>query len=284
MCITAHINTTQTTKIMKKLMLLSVIISTACNFTLCNPIKKGSTNQSISSYYGTWVVKKYKWGGNGAAFDDKQASAYIGEKIVINNDSLFIFDDKCSSPSYSIKEENTFDYLYKYLNEEDTSLIPTDKKEITVIEAGCKTTPIYNNPDSLNFSSDFIMINDQEMMVPINGAYFYLEKVKSNKTKELSFKELNGTGDFKKRIDLNSCNTTIKIDYNFYSVPDKLILEDSRGNVFYSTEMESTDQTKTIKTDASKLKKTGECYFYLRVESSEKNESKWSLKVTLSEY
>jgi len=135
--------------------------------------------------------------------------------------------------------------------------------------------------DCFNNCAEFYLKGDT--LINVCGGYtLFLLKVKS-KERELSFKEFNGTGDFKQKIDLNSCNTGIKIEYNFYNVADKIILEDANGNTLFSTGEETTNGMKTITTDV-KLTDKEQCYFYLKVESSQKEKSKWELKVTLSEY
>lgn len=263
------------TALIRNIFHASMIMLIVGSSAKCNPSK-----DDIASYYGTWTVKKYKWGNAISAFDDEQASKYINKQVLIMNHKAIIFGDECSTPSFSIRTEDKSDLLYKEYRESDFSIISADT--VTVIDVKCTSTPIYRNPDSLNFSTTMFIINEQEMIIPINGAYLYLEKEKL-KERELSFKEFNGTGSFKQRVDLNSCNTGIKIEYNFYNIADRIILEDANGNVFFSTEMETTSGMKTVTTDA-KLATKDQCYFYLRVESSQKERSKWELKVALSEY
>ncbi len=257
---------------MKLLTLIILLLNLNCSAQK----QEKYTNEYI---YGNWKCVKFDKRGL-QKYTLQQAQKLQSSVLTVEKDKFYYNDidfiELCSFNKWKISNYDTtnlsgniLDVLYKKKELSKIRVLePVDDKE----EPAC-----YNNCAEFYFKDD--------TLINICGGYtYFLLKVKEEpKERELTFKEFNGTGNFKQKIDLNSCNAVVKIDYNFYQVADRIILEGADGNILFSTEMESTTGIKSITTDI-KLTAREQCYFYLKVESSQKEKSKWELKVTLSEY
>ncbi|MEO7088865.1 MAG: hypothetical protein ABIZ51_08750 [Bacteroidia bacterium] len=128
--------------------------------------------------YGTWNVFKYTWIGEVSAFTTKQADGYISEKIIIKPKQAIVFGDTCNSITYKTPyRENTNDLStdYNFLMK-----ITTKTDSVVITDANCNTDLIVKNDTSLEFIDwgYIIMVNKDTLVMPINGAAFYLHRAK----------------------------------------------------------------------------------------------------------
>ncbi len=125
-----------------------------------------------------------------------------------------------------------------------------------------------------------MQISETSIIIPINGIFFYLSR---EKEREISFKEFKGKGDFIEKIELNTHNAILTIEYNFHKIPDQLIIKDEFDNVLFNTKMEATEYVVKKSTNIT-LKKNTSKHIYLNIKSSQKEKSNWDVKMKISDY
>ena len=156
---------------MKKTMLVFIFIillfsMTACEYTNFETNEKiVAPNNSLPPISGKWEVKKYKIAkANGLT--DEEINKIVGSQALFHEKVAVIGNDFCLSPSYKLKSVNTLDYLlYQYKINPD--FLDIKNKKIQVISMTSEEQYFY----------EFIKVTDDEMIVNIDGVFFYMSKI-----------------------------------------------------------------------------------------------------------
>jgi len=242
--------------------MLSLFVTVSCN-------GQGNSIQWVNNQIiGKWEIVDYK-PGNITALTNDEAEKYIGKTVRLNNKYMVYFGDSVNTPKYEFRKEAATPFLYENYKI-NKNLLAIEKDSVVVFD-------ITSNEKTYH---DVIFVSSEKLIYNIDGMFFILKKVYD---KEIALEEFKGKGDFEKRIDLSSCDFLLSIEYNFFSIQDKLIIEDLSGNVLLETEMKATKFPEEKIADIN-LQSVNECSFLIKVISSQKDNSQWQLKVKISEY
>lgn len=160
------------------LIITSFLLATS---TFCN--SKNSGNESSDSsiqkdslvLYGNWKITQFK-AGSISEITEEDAQKYVGQIITLRPELAVINNDTCSQPYFKASFQGSDKYFYEN-NRIDKAVLKINQDSIQVMEIGCNTHPKYSNENSPNFLYDFIVIDNNLMIVSFKGFYFYLERV-----------------------------------------------------------------------------------------------------------
>lgn len=212
-----------------------------------------------------WQIESYEIGDNISTFTEQEINSLVGEKVVISNNLVVLFGDSCKTPNNDSEVKKMNMYLYEFYGQR--SPLSRKKDNIEVINLNCNEAPKYNSDESPNFSWVVMLLDDNTAILPYNGVFFYLSKVKQN------VYQFDGHGNKKKELVLEGTEEYFKLDYNFLKEEDKLVLKDQNGNILFSTEMQSTEG---FESTTLKLEK-GITSLTIEIKASEAS-SKWEIK------
>jgi len=161
-----------------------IIVSSLLLLTTVSHCK--SRNSSVESHqasvpkdslvlYGDWKIIKFAAGAV-SEITEEDAQKYVGQIITLKLDNAIINGDTCSQPRFKSSIQNSDDYFYQN-NRIDKATLKIKQDSIQVVEVGCSGRPKYSNGNSPNFLYDFIVVEDNLMIVNFKGFYFYLERV-----------------------------------------------------------------------------------------------------------
>ncbi len=156
---------------MKKPLFVIILILVTFLFVSCNiddmeiSDKIAAPDNSLLPITGKWVIKDYKLGSI-SSIDEKTAEAYIGKEVLFHEKLVAIDDDYCLDPSFKIKNVNATDYLiYQYKT--NPEFLNIDKGEIQIVSVMSKEQFFY----------EFIKESEENIIVNIDGVFFYLNKI-----------------------------------------------------------------------------------------------------------
>ena len=122
-------------------------------------------DNSLLPITGKWVIKDYKLGSI-SSIDEKTAEEYIDKEVLFHEKLVAIGDDYCLDPSFKIKNVNAADYLiYQYKT--NPEFLNIDKDEIQIVSVKSKEQFFY----------EFIKESEENIVVNIDGAFFYLNRI-----------------------------------------------------------------------------------------------------------
>ena len=172
----------------------SIFILTSCNIDDTEISDKIVAPENVSTpIYGKWVIEDYRL-GNIDSIDEETAKGYIGMEAIFHRKIAAIGEDYCINPLFRIKNINASDYLvYQYrMNPESLNI---DKTEIQVVSIA----------NEEQFFHEFIRESEETIIVNIDGAFFYLNKIsnqvddedlkKYSQGKDIAFNTVNIKND-----------------------------------------------------------------------------------------
>lgn len=164
---------------MSRILIISSILLTTVSFCNNRNSSRESGQASIPKdslvLYGDWKITKFTAGSVSEITDD-DAQKYVGQIITLRPDIAIINNDTCSQPYFKMSTQNSDKYFYEN-NRIDKASLKIKEDSIQVMEMGCKGNPKYSNESSPNFLYDFIVTDNNLMIVSFKGFYFYLERV-----------------------------------------------------------------------------------------------------------
>lgn len=135
---------------------------------------KNNRNDDI---YGKWKIIRFV-PGKVAAITTDEANLYIGRVILLKKEIAIILNDTCKSPVYKVHNENADNYFH--INYRiGRSALNIESNEIFVTSLSCNEKPIYYNNNSPDFGREIIGVDAKTIIMPLNGVFFYLEKVQN---------------------------------------------------------------------------------------------------------
>lgn len=151
------------------MIIVGVIILTSCNFNSIESAEKiAAPVNNLPPVSGKWVIDRFKSGAVSGT-SDEQAKGLVGKESLFHEKVVVFGDDFCLEPSYKIKNVDTKDYLlYQYKVNPEYLGITSDKIQIITIASNDQ------------FFHEFIKENDDEMIVNIDGVFYYMKKVSDN--------------------------------------------------------------------------------------------------------
>jgi hypothetical protein len=163
---------------MNRILIISSILVTTVSF--CN--NKNSKHESSEAsgqkdslvLYGDWKITKFT-AGTISEITEKDAQKYVGQIVTLKPGFVIINSDTCNQPYFKTSIQNSDKYFYDN-NRVDKATLKIKQDSIKLMEVGCKVPPKYSNENSSNFLYDFIVIDNNIMIVSFKGFYFYLER------------------------------------------------------------------------------------------------------------
>lgn len=156
---------------MKKLLFVIILILSTFLLVSCSvdnieiSDKIVTPENNILPITGEWIIKDYKI-GSVSSMDEKTARTYIGKEVLFHEKLVAIGDDYCLDPSFKIKNVDTADYLiYQYKT--NPKFLNIDKSEIQIVSVMSKEQFFY----------EFAKESEENIIVNIDGVFFYLNKV-----------------------------------------------------------------------------------------------------------
>lgn len=163
------------------LILLSSLLLSACTIADGNIQDKIiSPGNNTIPVRGKWTIEEKITSSEDEDFENGlvkgEVDSYIGEEVLFNKEALVVADDFATSPTFRIKNVNTYDYLlYKY--EVSPSKLDINSENIQVI------TSIKNN----QVFYEFIRYNEDDLLVVINNSLYKMKNI----VDEVSLDEVN---------------------------------------------------------------------------------------------
>ena len=130
-----------------------------------------SLNSTVEPYFGTWIIKKYVPTGRVEGFSKKSASAYLGEKLIVDNSQIVSSEGTIKSPVFvtnTVTDSDFFNHWNIYFK--NAAITGSTVKEIKVSNFNIK------NGTEDRIGSNFIVTNDNRTYTFIGGALFELGK------------------------------------------------------------------------------------------------------------
>jgi hypothetical protein len=184
-------------------------------------------------------------------------------------------DDICIDGAYtSMTEKGTWSY-----NQPTKVLI---LKERNILEKSTDFCDSYGKSRELKFHVKQITQDKIKLCFDDQGILYcdeYERIWRTNDGKEIPYREITkeyaGTGNQTEEILLTGYETELKLSYEFYKNPGKLVVEDRNGKVLFSTEIARTNE-RTIQ----EIPLRGVTKLILKVVSSE-GTCNWKIKVEI---
>lgn len=126
------------------------------------PAATNEPTDNPTAYLGGWVVNRYE-PGTVTAMTTSDAAAWIGRSVVLNPDLVFFDQFMCLKPAYQVSTTNLADYLNGFKTTPDNLKIMDG--DVTLVQTACADNPM----------KEFVMLDDQTMMINSDGAFFFLE-------------------------------------------------------------------------------------------------------------
>lgn len=179
---------------MKKLCLIFIIVLLTILFSSCEFTNIETTERikppdnNTPPILGEWKIEKYKKSSENG-LTDEEAKKFLDKKVLFHEKVVVIGDDVCLNPSYKINNVSTSDYLlYQYKVKPE--YLGIESKNIRIITLTSEEKLFY----------EFIKEKDGEIIVNIDGVFFYLTKISDN----LNEKELKEYVENEKAINYES--------------------------------------------------------------------------------
>jgi hypothetical protein len=164
---------------MSRILIISSILLTTVSFCNNRNSSRESGQASIPkdslALYGDWKITKFT-AGSISEITEEDAQKYVGQIITLKAGLAVINSDTCNQPYFKTSIQSSDKYFYEN-NRVDKATLKIKQDSIQVVEIGCKNRPKYSNENSPNFLYDFIVIDNNLMIVSFKGFYFYLERV-----------------------------------------------------------------------------------------------------------
>lgn len=181
------------------------------------------------------------------------------------------------------------------IDEAYTSLIESGKWKISngklilyernFLEKWYDFLEIYGKSKELILTLNKINDNNIEICKTENNENLFCEKLSTNftqisKTRDKRFyneisKEIENNGSLKQKFELSGYERNLKISYDFFDKPDKLIIRDGSGHILFNSSM-----TSTVGYVFKELKLRGVTDLYFEINSRD-NESFWKICVDI---
>ena len=123
-----------------------------------------------SALYGEWRITKYtRLPGSDLPQDD--ITQNISRHVLLRKGSIQVDSMIVHDPIYRVLQENTADFLKLEYHTTPQKLGITDKSiTVVVVTTGAKS-------EYPNVTVNFLVINKDEIIVPFEGVFFYLQRV-----------------------------------------------------------------------------------------------------------
>jgi len=131
--------------------------------------------------YGEWVIEDFRM-STISSMDRDEAAEYLGTKVVFHDKLVSIGENYCLNPSFKIKNVNADEYLtYYYKTRPGLLNIKSDRIQVVSVS------------DKEQFFNEFIKVDEDLIIVNIDGVFFYLSKetdlIENDNSKLLSLPE-----------------------------------------------------------------------------------------------
>jgi hypothetical protein len=164
---------------MSRILIITSILLTTASFCNNRNSDHQSSQASVSkdslALYGDWKITGFTAGAI-SEITEEDAQKYVGQTITLKPGLAVINSDTCNQPYFKTSIQNSDRYFYEN-NRIDKATLKIKQDSIQVMEIGCKSSPKYSNENSSNFLYDFIVIDNNSLIVSFKGFYFYLERV-----------------------------------------------------------------------------------------------------------
>ena len=159
---------------MKKIILLIGLIILIALISACsidnmelseNIVAPKNTNLPIE---GRYIIEDYKLSAV-SGMDEEEAMTYIGKEAIFSEEMVSLGELYCYEPNFKIKNVKTNEYLiYQYKTNPETLNIEIEEIQIVSISG------------AEQFFNDFIKLSEDNILVNIDGVFFYLRKMTDN--------------------------------------------------------------------------------------------------------
>ena len=130
-----------------------------------------SLNSSVESYFGTWIINKYVPTGRVEGFSKKNASAYLGEKIIVDKTQIVSSEGTIKSPVFVANTATDTEFFDHWnIHFKNAGITGTTVTEIKVTNFNIE------NGTEDRIGSNFIITADKKTYTFIGGALFELGK------------------------------------------------------------------------------------------------------------
>lgn len=144
---------------------LSLLLLTSCsseNLELSEKIK--APDNITPPLEGKWKIEDYVLGLN-SNLTEKAAKTYLGKEVLIDKKLVAISSNYTLTPSFKVKVISARDYLWQYKIGPD--FLGIEDENIKVISVSSADQFFY----------EFIAVEDEKVIIHIDGGFFYLTKV-----------------------------------------------------------------------------------------------------------
>ncbi len=163
---------------MNRILIISSILLITVSFCNTRNSSHRSSEASIPKdslvLYGDWKITRFTAGSISEITED-DAQKYVGQRITLKPNLAVINGDTCNQPYFKTSIQSSDKYFYEN-NRIDKATLKIKQDSIQITEMGCKGNPKYSNENSSNFLYDFIVVENNLMIVSFKGFYFYLER------------------------------------------------------------------------------------------------------------
>ncbi|MFY9613451.1 MAG: hypothetical protein WAQ12_07900, partial [Tissierellaceae bacterium] len=164
------------------LILFLLLLLSACSLSEGNIQDKiTSPENKTIPIQGKWVIEEKlasseEEEGEVNNFVHEDRDTYVGKEVLFNKDALVVADDFTISPTFSLKNVNTYDYfLYKY------------KISPSKLNINSETVQVITSMKNNKLFYEFVRYNDDELLVYIDNSFYKLK----NRVEEVSLEEVN---------------------------------------------------------------------------------------------
>lgn len=156
--------------------LFFIVTLCGCNKLDFNVEEKiGSPRYNSIDIYGTWEVKSFELISKGE--ETEKLNKYVNSIVVLDGDICALNDQVCIKPEYKMKSVAAFDYVTdKYKIDPEKLGISSDRIEVVTVKS--------NN----QVFYDFIQVDNNTIMVYLDGGILLLNKVSDAVDEELKMK------------------------------------------------------------------------------------------------
>lgn len=148
------------------ILIIILLVITSCgieNIELSENITKPKNlNMPL---YGEWIIEDYKF-STVSKMDEERAKEYIGLEAIFHEKIVSIGQNYCLEPDFTTKNVDAYDFLiYNYKTSPDFLAIEPEEVQIVSV-SGVE-----------QFFNEFIKLSDEDIIVNIDGVFFYLSKL-----------------------------------------------------------------------------------------------------------
>jgi len=131
----------------------------------------GISNSTVEPYLDTWIIKKYIPTGRVEGFSKKSANAYLGEKIIVDENQITTSEGTIKSPQFVKNELTDAEFFDKWnIYFKNAGITGSTVTDIKVSNFNI------NNGTEDRIGSNFIITSNQTIYTFIGGALFQLGK------------------------------------------------------------------------------------------------------------